>query len=263
MAADRKRVAGPEKSVAPIVIPLSSVEPDLFSLSLDDPSVPLRQDDRHLEQIRPLFARTGTVRQANGSAYLETGRLKVVCAVLVPHLSQTRLGIIPLTLVALDALAPAIRLDSFPKAVLDVHVLVLESDGGPMASLAAAVTCASLAVADAGVEMLDAVVASSAGFFYPPPSLAGTVVRVSEAGEERTLTVLDCDGVEERESVGSLFVACMPSLQNVTHLVLQGEINSHQCEEAINLCMDACSKVSLVTRETLLHGLDFKSTIEG
>ena len=49
-------------------------------------------------------------------------------------------------------------LEKFPKAVVDVHALVLESGGS---DLAVAACAASLALADAGIEMLDLVSACS------------------------------------------------------------------------------------------------------
>lgn len=54
------------------------------------------------------------------------------------------------------ALEAAANLDSFPKATLDVYVLVLEAGGS---ELAVAATAAALAMADAGVEMFDLVCA--------------------------------------------------------------------------------------------------------
>lgn len=55
-----------------------------------------------------------------------------------------------------QSLSPAIRLDLLPKSTIDVFVQVLESDGSA-ACLAAAITCASMALANAGVEMFDVV----------------------------------------------------------------------------------------------------------
>ena len=60
-----------------------------------------------------------------------------------------------------EALAPSIRLDLLPKSNIDVYISVLENDG-TASCLAAAITCASVAVADAGIEMLDLVAACSA-----------------------------------------------------------------------------------------------------
>ena len=49
-------------------------------------------------------------------------------------------------------------LEKLPKCVVSIYVVVLESDGGELAS---AITCASLALADAAIEMYDIVTASS------------------------------------------------------------------------------------------------------
>lgn len=56
------------------------------------------------------------------------------------------------------ALSPVVLLDRFPKAVVDVYVEVMEAGGS---ELAAAVTTACLALADAGIEMTDLVAAAA------------------------------------------------------------------------------------------------------
>jgi len=53
------------------------------------------------------------------------------------------------------------------KSVVGVHVMVLQADGG---ELAVATTCASMALADAGIELYDLVAACSVGY-------SGTQVR--------------------------------------------------------------------------------------
>jgi len=58
-----------------------------------------------------------------------------------------------------QALEAAVRLEAFPKSEVDVFVIVLQDAG---AALAAAITAASLALADAAVEMYDLVTACSA-----------------------------------------------------------------------------------------------------
>lgn len=55
------------------------------------------------------------------------------------------------------------------KSVVDVHVMVLQADGG---ELAVATICASMALADAGIELYDLVTACSVGF-------SGTQVRLN------------------------------------------------------------------------------------
>ena len=46
----------------------------------------------------------------------------------------------------------------YPKSQIDVFITVLEDDGS---SLAAAITCAGLAVADAAIDMFDVIVGAS------------------------------------------------------------------------------------------------------
>ena len=59
----------------------------------------------------------------------------------------------------LEALEPAVLLHKFPKAQVNIYVTVLQNDGS---ALAASITCASVAMADAGVEMYDLVTGCSA-----------------------------------------------------------------------------------------------------
>ena len=58
-----------------------------------------------------------------------------------------------------QALGPAI-LFNLPQSFIDIYVTVLEADG-IASSLALAITCASMALIDAGVEMYDIVVGSA------------------------------------------------------------------------------------------------------
>ena len=53
-----------------------------------------------------------------------------------------------------QALSSSVILEKFPKSVMDVYINVLESDGG---DVSIAISCASLALANAGVEMYDLV----------------------------------------------------------------------------------------------------------
>jgi exosome complex component MTR3 len=124
--------------------------------------------------------------------------------------------------ILVQALTPAIRLDLLPKSSIDVYVNVLENDG-TSSCLAAAISAASVALADAGIEMYDQVAASSI---------------VSTTGVENTIRlqllihniqayvqdkiVMDPSAVEEENEDGSLVVSYMPSLNEVTHILQTG-----------------------------------------
>ncbi|KAJ3057009.1 hypothetical protein HK097_001493 [Rhizophlyctis rosea] len=251
--ADRKRVVGPEKSVLPLVEsgPQQPFNPDR------------RKDGRSGDRIRPLFLKTGIIKQADGSAYIETGRLKVACGVYGPR--QSARNKLPTqgtlncdfkfsafssakrrayakdnherecSLIVYQALAPAVRLDLIPKSTVDVYIQILESDGNA-ACLAAAITCAAMALADAGIEMTDAVAASSAGY------IGGNVV-------------LDPDGDEETLQNGSLMVSYMPSLNEVTHMMQIGEVTTNLTVKGMEACVDACSQIRTVMQQALAASL--------
>lgn len=148
------------------------------------------------DEMRRPFMQLGAVSGAAGSAYVELGHTRVVCAVYGPRtdtrprrefskegqivcdvkyapfadmMSRRERGQDPdemeLSAIVEEALTPAVMLHKLPKCIVSVFVTVLEDDGGV---LAAAINCASLALADAAVEMFDLVTASSAVSFQWP-----------------------------------------------------------------------------------------------
>ncbi|TPX50419.1 H+-transporting two-sector ATPase [Synchytrium endobioticum] len=245
---DRGRVAGPKNCVAPI--PYLAPEARKTCLARNGERI-----GRNLDQIRPLYLNTGLIKHANGSAYFESGNLKVACAVYGPrqakrHQLLTDKGFLhcefkfapfscpkrrvyskdaqetEFSRIIQQALAPAIRLETLPKSLIDVFIHVVEN-GGTNACLAAAITCASMALADAGIEMIDQVCACSASFFGPT-------------------VALDCDLEEEATQTGQVMVSYMPVSKQVTHMVLSGGVDAAYSVAALNLCVDACTKMNLI-----------------
>ncbi|KAL7749193.1 3'-5'-exoribonuclease [Sorochytrium milnesiophthora] len=235
---DRKRITGPEVSVPPLPMPEELDAEQQVPLVDDDG---LRADARNREAIRPLFLKTGSVWQANGSALIEVANTKVICAVYGPRpdrrnldqdkgtvavdlrfatfASVKRRGFIPSddekahSAAVLTALLPSIRLDSFPKSTVDIFITVFEEDG-VSSVLAAAVTCASLALADAGIELYDFVVGAAAGF-------------------AQKQIVMDCTAREEDQLKGSLLLSYMPSLNEITQFAHTGHVDDDTMAEAL------------------------------
>ncbi|KAJ3252078.1 Exosome complex component MTR3 [Boothiomyces macroporosus] len=169
---DRKRIYGPENTSLIIT---------------EKKQVSFTKRERPLDNIRPLYFDLGTIPQASGSAFIEAGSMKIICAVYGPKQISKNQGVLncdfkfapfsrlerrgyakdeqekDFSLVLEQALTPAIQLENLPKSKLDLYVTVLESDG-TFASLAGAITCASLALANAGIAMYDLVTGCSAGF---------------------------------------------------------------------------------------------------
>ncbi|CAK9138724.1 unnamed protein product [Ilex paraguariensis] len=215
----------------------------------------VRPDGRGFRQCRGAFLRTGAANAASGSAYAEFGNTKVIVSVFGPRESKkammySDIGRLncnvsyttfstPIRGQGSDnkefssmlhkALEGAIILDSFPKTTVDVFALVLESGGS---DLPVVVSCASLALADAGIMMYD-VVAS---------------VSVSCLGKN---LVIDPITEEESYQDGSMMITCMPSRNEVTQLTVTGEWSTPKIHEAMELCLDACSKLGDIMRSCL------------
>ncbi|KAJ8768773.1 hypothetical protein K2173_023677 [Erythroxylum novogranatense] len=215
----------------------------------------VRPDGRGFHQCRPAFFRTAAVSAASGSAYAEFGNTKVIVSVFGPRESKKammysdvgRLNCnVTYTTFATPirgqgsdhkefssmlhkALEGAIMLETFPKTTVDVFALVLESGGS---DLPVVVSCASLALADAGIMMYDLV--------------AG--VSVSCLGKNLVI-----DPILEEESCqdGSLMITCMPSRYEVSQLTVTGEWSTGNLNEAMQLCLDACSKLAKIMRSCL------------
>ncbi|XP_020604974.1 exosome complex component MTR3-like [Orbicella faveolata] len=82
MPVDSRRIAGPEET-QPVV---SGIE-KCFENPLTS-NEGLRKDGRKVDELRPIFLRSGVVSQARGSAYIEMQKTKVTCAVYGPRESQ-------------------------------------------------------------------------------------------------------------------------------------------------------------------------------
>ncbi|KAI8872253.1 ribosomal protein S5 domain 2-like protein [Ramicandelaber brevisporus] len=283
---DRRRVNGPEISATPLPLPdaakgtsvyprvhdLASLQSSLASLSAS------RSDNRSSTDPRPLFLKTGLVANASGSAYLEQGHTRVACAVHGPRpikrgsalfsfsssailtcdfvfapfalpqrmktsgpagtRSNEEMAVMQeYSLIINEALSPAIRLHLYPKSAIDVAVTVLECDG-MHAALAAAVTCASAALADAGIEMIDIVTAASGVFAATSQQLA------RQSKDSKT------------SSGGQVFVALMPNLNQIAHVVTEGEISPDSLRDSIDTLVDTCIKGQAAVQHWLTKAAD-------
>jgi len=250
---DRLRVVGPDECRAPKTV---SKKAEPFTKSNN------RNDGRGLGEFRQIFMKTGVISQASGSAYMEMHNTKVICGVYGPRQStkgqqefsdvgklvcdfkyatfscnNQRRGFAPdveereNSMLMLQALEGAVRLDRFPKSAVEVFVLVIQNDGG---ALSAAITCASLALADAGIEMYDLVTACTA---------CAIVHKV----------VLDPSAEEEKSQQAALLLARMPSLNEVTQILMVGEVEQQAVAEGVELCTDGCDKLYAILRDTLVE----------
>jgi exosome complex component RRP41 len=219
----------------------------------------LRLDGRKIDELRPVKLEVGVLSNADGSAYIEHGKNKILAAVYGPkemhpkHLSlpdrmvlrcryhmapfsvQERKSPAPsrreveLSKVIREALEPAVFVEYYPRSGIDVFIEVLQADGG---TRCASITAAALAIADAGIPMRDLVVACAAG-------------KVDDK------VVLDLMDTEDKVGVADVPVAFMPNLEAVTLLQMDGTLTPEEFEKAVNLAIEGCKKIYVLQKEAL------------
>jgi exosome complex component MTR3 len=222
-----------------------------------------RAEGRAAEALRPLKLRTGVVTSASGSAMIELAHTKVLVSVFGPHATEGREYLDrgqlecslrfasfarrprrkerqaaggtaeerTLSLEMAAALSASVQLHLLPKSTIAVHALVLQDDGG---ALPAAVSCASLALADASILLYDLVAACSC-------ALVGSEAR------------LDGSAAELAAADGSLSVACMPALDQLTLLRHTGAVAFEQLTGTLQLALSGCALLHREMRAALAH----------
>jgi exosome complex component RRP41 len=220
----------------------------------------LRTDGRTPDELREIKIQVGVLKNADGSAFIEFGNNKIIVAVYGPrevhpkhmalpdrcvlrcryHMSpfstDTRKNPAPsrreveISKVMREALEPALMLEDYPRAAIDVFVEVLQADGG---SRCAGIVAASVALADAGINMRDMVTACAAG-------------KVDER------IVLDINDTEDKEGGADMPVAYMPHLNQVTLLQLDGILNSEQFNECLDKALNGCKSIYEIQRSALM-----------
>ncbi len=219
----------------------------------------IRGDGRKADELRPVKLQVGVLPNADGSAYIEHGKNKILAAAYGPremhpkHLAQAdrmvlrcRYHMAPfsvperkspapsrreveLSKVIKESLEPALFLELYPRTGVDVFVEVLQADGG---TRCASITAAALAIADAGVPMRDLVVACAAG-------------KVDDT------VVLDLYDAEDKLGSADVPVAYMPNLNAITLLQMDGELAPKELEKAVDMAMEGCKKIYLLQKEAL------------
>ncbi|MEM1506698.1 MAG: exosome complex exonuclease Rrp41 [Candidatus Bathyarchaeia archaeon] len=219
----------------------------------------LRVDGRKPNELRPIKMEVGVLSNADGSAYIEQGKSKILAAVYGPrevhprHLAlpdrallRCRYHMAPfsveerkssapsrreieLSKVIREALEPAIFLEKFPRTSIDLFIEVLQADGG---TRCAGTTVAALALADAGIPMRDLVVACA-------------------AGKVDGVLVLDLNDLEDKEGEADLPVAYMPNLGLVSLLQMDGILTFEEFKQALNLAVEGCKQIYKLQKEAL------------
>jgi exosome complex component RRP41 len=223
-----------------------------------------RHDGRAFDETRPIEAKAGVFKNADGSASFRIGDTWAYATVYGPREMYPRskqdpkkgvlrvsYNMMPfsgqgervrpgpnrrakeISMVSTNALLPVVDLDKYPNAVVDVFIDLPQTDAG---SRAAGICAASIALADAGIIMKDMVAAVAVG-------------RVDGSN------VVDLDYTEEAwegdEGAVDTPVAMIPSTGEITLLQMDGIISKDHLLEAIKTARPACEKIAEIQRNAL------------
>ncbi|UCE96366.1 MAG: exosome complex exonuclease Rrp41 [Candidatus Bathyarchaeota archaeon] len=219
----------------------------------------VRIDGRKYNELRQTKIEVGILSNADGSAYIEQGKNKILSAVYGPHEVHPKHLALPnrsrlrcryhmapfsveerkspapsrreqeLSKVIREALEPSIFLEYYPRTSIDLFIEILQANGG---TRCAGITVASLALADAGIPMRDLTTACAAG------KVEGQLV-------------LDLTDNEDKKGEADVPVAYMPNLDAITLLQMDGQLTLEEFEKTINLSLEGCKQLYELQKEAL------------
>tara|TARA_Y100000034_G_C6792573_1_gene354970 strand:- start:45 stop:749 length:705 start_codon:yes stop_codon:yes gene_type:complete len=223
-----------------------------------------RLDGRKQDELRPIEAKVGVIKNADGSAFFRIGKTSAYVAVYGPKniypkfLSDPTKSVLrchynmmpfsgmgdrvrpgtnrrskEISMVTENALLPVMDLKDFPNSVIDVYIELPQTDAG---SRCAGICAASLALADAGFVMKDLVAAVAVG-------------RVDDK------IVVDLDYQEEalecENGVADIPVAVMPQSGKITLLQMDGVVDPALLKEALQTAQKVSKQIYEVQKEAL------------
>jgi exosome complex component RRP41 len=229
-----------------------------------------RIDGRGFDELRPIEAKAGVIKKADGSGYFRMGRTSAYAAVYGPRemfpkfMQDPKKGVLrcnynmmpfsgagdrvkpgpsrrskEISYVTDKSFSSVINLDDFPNAVVDVFIELPQTDAG---SRCCGINAAAIALADAGIPMKDIVSALAVGY-------AGGKVIVDLNYEEEHLPDF-VEGLEEKE-VADIPVAMIPSTGEISLLQMDGIVTKEVLMEALGKVKDAALKINEIQRAAL------------
>ena len=222
-----------------------------------------RIDGRGFDEARPIEAKVGIIKRAHGSAMFKIGNTWAYAAVYGPRnlhpkfLQDPQRGILrcnynmmpfsssgervrpggsrrskEISLVTEKALLPVLNLDDYPNSVVDVFIELPQTEAG---SRCAGICAASMALADAGLDMKDLVCAISVG-------------RVADK------LVVDLDYSEESYPdgpVADIPIAMMPNSGKFTLLQMDGEVTKEELLKVLEMGKKVCMDIYEIQKKAL------------
>ena len=231
-----------------------------------------RFDGRRPDELRPIVAKAGVIKRADGSAYFKIGDTAAYAAVygprdLFPRFLQDpqrgtlrcRYNMMPfsgsgdrvkpggsrrskeISMVTEKALLPVLNLEDFPNAVVDVFIELPQTDAG---TRCAGICAAAIALADAGLSMKDLVAAVS-------------------VGKVDNMVAVDLNYAEESYEHGDVAdvpVAFIPRTGQISLLQMDGLIDKDSLKQALEMGRKACLEINEIQKKALKE--KFLSSVE-
>lgn len=208
------------------------------------------------------------VTQAKGSAYIEQGKTKVIVSVFdpreIPNRTEYSLkGEIfcqfkyapfscpkrrqhqqdseekQYSAILKQALEPAVCRHEFPNFQVDIYALVLENDG---AALSAAITCAGLALSQAGVPMYDLITSVTLGVQKDRKFLDPTL-------KEEQLCDVAVEGSEDR---GVVVLSMLHTHEQVAQVYQSGNFGLETLTESIQILTRTAKEIVPLVQKCLV-----------
>jgi exosome complex component RRP41 len=219
----------------------------------------MRLDGRKFDELRPIKIEANVLKRADGSAYLEWGKNKIMVAVYGPREAHPRYLQNPskaivqckynmaafsvrdrkrpgpdrrsteISKILSEALEYVIFTEQFPRTSIDVYIEILQAEAGTRCS---GLTAASVALADAGIPMRDLIVSCAFG------KIDGKVV-------------LDLGKEEDNFGQADVPIAIVPRTQEIVLLQMDGHLSSSEFQSGLNMGISACKKIYEIQKEAL------------
>ena len=222
-----------------------------------------RIDGRGFDETRPIEAKVGVIPRADGSAMFKIGNTWAYAAVYGPRnlhpkfLQDPQRGILrcsynmmpfsssgervrpggsrrskEISMVTEKALLPVLNLEDYPNSVVDVFIELPQTEAG---SRCAGICAASMALADAGLDMKDLVSAVSFG-------------KVDDK------LVVDLDYSEESypdAGVADIPIAMLPNSGKISLLQMDGEVKKEELMKLIEMSKKVMMEIYEVQKQAL------------
>jgi len=231
-----------------------------------------RFDGREYDETRKIEVKAGVIKRADGSAMFKIGNTVAYAAVYGPRelyprfMQDPEKGILrcnynmmpfsgsgervrpgpsrrakEISMVTEKALLPVVDLGDFPNAVVDVFIELPQTDAG---TRCAGICAASIALADAGIQMKDMV----------------SAVSVGKVDDKLVVDLNYEEEAYEEGPVADIPIAMIPSTGELTLLQMDGEIKKDELLKAFEIGKKTLLRINEIQKKALKE--KFKLEVE-